>query len=78
MGETRPLRFACSTNRCIGSKPIIWTFWQIHGVCFDNDPDLFIRKGGAAEALEQAKKEWKVRFVGFTGHKDRSTLCRCR
>src|ERR1700690_1286222 len=44
--------------------------WQIHGVCFENDPDLFIRKNGAAEALEQAKKEGKVRFVGFTGHKD--------
>jgi aryl-alcohol dehydrogenase-like predicted oxidoreductase len=44
--------------------------WQIHGVSFDNDPDLFIRKGGAAEALDQAKKEGKVRFVGFTGHKD--------
>lgn len=44
--------------------------WQIHGVAFDNDPELFIRKGGAAEALEQAKKDGKVRFVGFTGHKD--------
>lgn len=44
--------------------------WQIHGVAFDNDPDLFIRPGGAAEALEQAKKQGKVRFVGFTGHKD--------
>jgi predicted aldo/keto reductase-like oxidoreductase len=46
--------------------------WQIHGVSFENDPDLFIRKGGAAEALEQAKKDGKVRFVGFTGHKDPS------
>lgn len=46
--------------------------WQIHGVSFENDPDLFIRKNGAAEALEQAKKEGKVRFVGFTGHKDPS------
>jgi len=44
--------------------------WQIHGVSFDNDPDLFIRKNGAAEALEQAKTQGKVRFVGFTGHKD--------
>jgi predicted aldo/keto reductase-like oxidoreductase len=44
--------------------------WQIHGVCFENDPDLFIRPGGAAEALELAKKQGKVRFVGFTGHKD--------
>ena len=24
--------------------------WQIHGVCFENDPALFIRKNGAAEA----------------------------
>ena len=44
--------------------------WQIHGVSFQNDPALFIRPGGAAEALTRAKKEGKVRFVGFTGHKD--------
>lgn len=44
--------------------------WQIHGVAFDNDPELFIRKNGACEALEQAKRQGKVRFVGFTGHKD--------
>jgi uncharacterized protein len=44
--------------------------WQIHGVSFENDPDLFIRPRGAAEALEQAKKDGKVRVVGFTGHKD--------
>ncbi len=44
--------------------------WQIHGVTFDNDPELFARKGGAAEALTLAKKQGKVRFVGFTGHKD--------
>lgn len=43
--------------------------WQVHGVSFDNDPELFIRPNGAAEALTQAKKEGKVRFVGFTGHK---------
>ncbi len=44
--------------------------WQIHGVSFPNDPELFIRPNGAAEALERAKKEGKVRFTGFTGHKD--------
>jgi aryl-alcohol dehydrogenase-like predicted oxidoreductase len=44
--------------------------WQIHGVSFDNDPDLFIRPNGAAEALVEAKKQGKVRFTGFTGHKD--------
>lgn len=44
--------------------------WQIHGVTFQNDPDLFIRKGGAAEAMLKAKEQGKVRFFGFTGHKD--------
>jgi aryl-alcohol dehydrogenase-like predicted oxidoreductase len=43
--------------------------WQIHGVAFEHDPDLFIRKGGAAEALDQARQQGKTRFVGFTGHK---------
>jgi len=44
--------------------------WQIHGMAFENDPDLFIRPNGAAEALRLAKEQGKVRFVGFTGHKD--------
>jgi aryl-alcohol dehydrogenase-like predicted oxidoreductase len=43
--------------------------WQIHGVAFDNDPDLFIRPDGGAEALMKAKEQGKVRFVGFSGHK---------
>ena len=50
--------------------------WQVHGMGFENDPELFIRKNGAAEALEQAKKEGKVRFAGFTGHKDPSVHLR--
>src|SRR6201992_569925 len=44
--------------------------WQIHGVSFQNDPREFIRLNGAAEALRKAKEQGKVRFVGFTGHKD--------
>lgn len=44
--------------------------WQIHGVSFENDPELFMRTNGAHEALTQAKRQGKVRFVGFTGHKD--------
>jgi aryl-alcohol dehydrogenase-like predicted oxidoreductase len=44
--------------------------WQIHEVVYWNDPDLIFAPGGAAEALVDAKKQGKVRFVGFTGHKD--------
>jgi len=44
--------------------------WQIHEVVYDNDPDLIFAPNGAAEALAEAKKQGKVRFIGFTGHKD--------
>jgi predicted aldo/keto reductase-like oxidoreductase len=43
--------------------------WQIHEVIYENDPDLHFAKGSVIEALDQAKTEGKVRFVGFTGHK---------
>lgn len=43
--------------------------WQIHEVVYENDPELHFAPGGVVEALEQAKTEGKVRFVGFTGHK---------
>ena len=46
--------------------------WQIHEVVYDNDPDLHFAPGGAIEALTLAKQQGKVRFVGFTGHKDPS------
>jgi predicted aldo/keto reductase-like oxidoreductase len=44
--------------------------WQVHEVIYDNDPDLHFAPGGVIEALEEAKERGKVRFVGFTGHKD--------
>jgi predicted aldo/keto reductase-like oxidoreductase len=44
--------------------------WQIHEVVYDNDPDLHFAENGAIEALTLAKQQGKVRFVGFTGHKD--------
>jgi uncharacterized protein len=46
--------------------------WQVHEVIYESDPDLIFGPNGAAEALAQAKKDGKVRFVGFTGHKDPS------
>jgi aryl-alcohol dehydrogenase-like predicted oxidoreductase len=46
--------------------------WQIHGVAFDNDPERAFKKGGVIEALDKAKQQGKVRFVGFTGHRDPS------
>ncbi len=44
--------------------------WQVHAVTYDNDPELAYAKDGVLEAFDQAKQQGKVRFVGFTGHKD--------
>ena len=44
--------------------------WQIHECIYYNDPERHFAKGGAVEALERARKDGKVRYVGFTGHKD--------
>ncbi len=43
--------------------------WQFHEMVYDNDPDWVFEKGGIRAALE-AQKAGKVRFIGFTGHKD--------
>jgi predicted aldo/keto reductase-like oxidoreductase len=34
------------------------------------DADLFFAPGGALEAFQDAKKAGKIRYIGFTGHKD--------
>jgi aryl-alcohol dehydrogenase-like predicted oxidoreductase len=42
---------------------------QFHEVIRDSDPDRIFAKGGAMEVVLAAKKEGKIRFIGFTGHK---------
>jgi predicted aldo/keto reductase-like oxidoreductase len=44
--------------------------WQIHECVYYNDPERHFARGGVVEALERAKAQGKVRYVGFTGHKD--------
>jgi aryl-alcohol dehydrogenase-like predicted oxidoreductase len=50
--------------------------WQFHENIRLEDPDRFFAEGGAAEAVAEAKKAGKIRFVGFTGHKDPSVHLR--
>lgn len=44
--------------------------WQLHEVIFDDEPARYFARGGAVEALDRAREQGKVRFVGFTGHKN--------
>src|SRR5258708_4100120 len=43
---------------------------QIHEVIRLEDPDVVFAPGGSIEALVEARKAGKIRFIGFTGHKD--------
>ena len=42
---------------------------QFHEVIRDTDPDRIFSKGGGMEAVLEAKKQGKIRYIGFTGHK---------
>jgi predicted aldo/keto reductase-like oxidoreductase len=42
---------------------------QFHEVIRENDTDRIFAAGGALEAVLEAKKAGKIRYIGFTGHK---------
>ena len=42
---------------------------QFHEVIRDTDPEHIFAAGGGMEAMLEAKKAGKVRYIGFTGHK---------
>ena len=44
--------------------------WQFHEIVYDNDPDWVFENGGAIETALKARDEGKIRYLGFTGHKD--------
>jgi predicted aldo/keto reductase-like oxidoreductase len=46
--------------------------WQFHEIVYDNDPDWVFAADGAIHTGLKALKEGKVRYLGFTGHKDPS------
>ena len=44
--------------------------WQLHHVSFRQELDTIFGSGGAIQALEEAREQKLVRFVGITGHHD--------
>jgi len=44
--------------------------WQFHEIVYEDDPDMIFAADGGIEAADLAKKQGKVRLVGFTGHRD--------
>jgi uncharacterized protein len=48
--------------------------WQLHNVQRDEELDRIFGKDGAIEALQKARDEKMVRFLGITGHFDPAVL----
>ncbi len=46
--------------------------WQFHEIVYDNDPDWVFAADGAIHTGLKALQAGKVRYLGFTGHKDPS------
>ena len=42
---------------------------QFHEVIREGDPARIFAAGGGMEAIQEARKQGKVRYIGFTGHK---------
>lgn len=48
--------------------------YQVHNVMHDEDVEFIFGPKGLMEMIEKAKKDGKIRFVGFTGHQDPKVL----
>lgn len=54
-------------------KTDVIDLWQFHEINWDVDSEWLYDRGGL-RAAEEARQAGKVRFIGFTGHKDPSHL----
>lgn len=66
------LRLLEQSLRRIGTDRL--DLWQLHDLRDLAELDEIFGKGGAIEAVEQARADGRVRFVGITGHHDPAVL----
>ena len=50
--------------------------WQVHQILTDAEADSIFIPDGVLAAIEQAKKQGKIRYCGFTGHAQPKVLLR--
>jgi len=68
----RALRLLDDSLRRLGTDHL--DLWQLHDLREREELDQIFGKGGAIEAVERAKAEGRIRFVGLTGHHDPEIL----
>jgi aryl-alcohol dehydrogenase-like predicted oxidoreductase len=66
------LRLLDDSLRRLGTDHL--DLWQLHDLRDTAELDRIFGKGGAIEAVEKARSDGRVRFVGITGHHDPAIL----
>lgn len=66
------LRLLDDSLRRLGTDHL--DLWQLHDLRELEDLDRIFGKGGAIEAVERARADGRVRYVGITGHHDPAIL----
>jgi aryl-alcohol dehydrogenase-like predicted oxidoreductase len=66
------LRLLDASLRKLGTDHL--DLWQLHDLRELDELDQIFGKGGAIEAVERARADGRVRFVGITGHHDPAIL----
>jgi predicted aldo/keto reductase-like oxidoreductase len=66
------LRLLDDSLRRLGTDHL--DLWQLHDLRHREDLDEIFGRGGAIEAIEQARADGRVRFAGITGHHDPAVL----
>ena len=78
MTKTRERDMAAAFNELHESLRRLQTdhldLWQFHDLQTMEDVETIFNEGGAIEAALQAKKEGKILYVGFTGHRNPEVL----
>ncbi len=65
-GKELALRMLDESLRRLGTDHI--DLWQLHAMALIEQVDAAFAPGGVVEALDEARRQGKVRYVGFTGH----------
>jgi len=66
------LRLLDASLRRLGTDRL--DLWQLHDLREPEDLEEIFARGGAIEAVEAARRDGRVRFVGITGHHDPAIL----
>lgn len=67
-GKAEAMKYLEESLRRLGTDHL--DLWQVHALATMDQVNRAFAPGGVIEALDEARKQGKVRYTGFTGHTD--------